>query len=362
MTDLLLLERPEELTPEVLTEVLRRAGRLRADQVVTQVEARSIGTGQMGDTSRFSYHLADGATGTVVGKFASADPGSRAVGLALRAYEIEVSFYRDLASRVQMRVPGCLHAVVDPTTGTFTLLLDDAGDAVQGDQLEGCSVDAARTCLTELAGLHGPTLNDRAVAALGWLNRSTPEGEATTAALVGSLLPGFCERYRSDLTADQVAIITEVIEQMPARVGRRSPLHAATHGDFRLDNLLFAPGGGAPVVVDFQTMAWAHPALDVAYFIAGSLPAEARRANEAQLLSHYLDQLDRYLDQPLDRPAFLAAYADEAVHGIIMAVGASMLVARTERGDQMFLTSARRHADHLRDLRDAPNHLEGFHG
>jgi hypothetical protein len=33
-----------------------------------------------------------------------------------------------------------------------------------------------------------------------------------------------------------------------------------------------------------------------------------------------------------------------------MAFAASMLVERTERGDQMFLTMARRHAAHVLDL------------
>jgi hypothetical protein len=37
-----------------------------------------------------------------------------------------------------------------------------------------------------------------------------------------------------------------------------------------------------------------------------------------------------------------------------MAVAASMMVARTDRGDRMFLTMARRHARHALDL-DAPD-------
>ena len=36
--------------------------------------------------------------------------------------------------------------------------------------------------------------------------------------------------------------------------------------------------------------------------------------------------------------------------GLIMAVAASMLVERTDRGDQMFLTMADRHARHALDL------------
>ena len=36
--------------------------------------------------------------------------------------------------------------------------------------------------------------------------------------------------------------------------------------------------------------------------------------------------------------------------GLVMAVGASMLVERTERGDAMFMAMATRHAQHILDL------------
>ena len=39
--------------------------------------------------------------------------------------------------------------------------------------------------------------------------------------------------------------------------------------------------------------------------------------------------------------------------GVLMAIVASMIVQRTERGDLMFLTSTTRHAQHALDL-DAP--------
>jgi hypothetical protein len=43
-------------------------------------------------------------------------------------------------------------------------------------------------------------------------------------------------------------------------------------------------------------------------------------------------------------------YRRHAYGGYIMAVGASMLVQRTPRGDEMFLTMARRHAAQILDL------------
>ena len=43
-------------------------------------------------------------------------------------------------------------------------------------------------------------------------------------------------------------------------------------------------------------------------------------------------------------------YRRGTVSGLIMAVVASMMVGATERGDEMFMTMARRHAAHAIDL------------
>jgi hypothetical protein len=48
--------------------------------------------------------------------------------------------------------------------------------------------------------------------------------------------------------------------------------------------------------------------------------------------------------------ACFADYRRYAYAGYLMAVGASMMVERTARGDEMFLTMARRHAAQIVDL------------
>ena len=105
------------------------------------------------------------------------------------------------------------------------------------------------------------------------------------------------------------------------------------HADFRLDNLLFTPGRPDPVVVDFQTITWGSGAYDLAYFIGGSLEPEVRRPAADDLIAGYHRALvthgvDGY---PLD--ALRMDYRRECFGGLLMAVGASMLVQQTERGD-----------------------------
>ncbi len=333
-----------------------------------------IGTGQMADTTRFSLSLdappsrqsahrrtaaatasaADSAPPrSVVGKFASADDQSRSTGLALRAYEIEVRFYREVARRVATRVPVAYAAEIEPETGWFTLLLEDIAGGVQGDQIAACAPDAAAAVLDEMAGLHAPCWEDPDLAALGWLNRNSPETDTMLTALVSSLLPGFLERYADTLAPEHQDVCRLFAERLPTWLRLRTGPCTATHGDFRLDNLLFQPGNPRPVVVDWQTLAWGGGSVDLAYFVGGCLTVEDRRTHESDLLAHYHEALSARGVAGYSLEQLRHDYRRETFAGILMAIVASMVVQRTERGDLMFLTSATRHAQHALDL-DAP--------
>ena len=53
-------------------------------------------------------------------------------------------------------VPGCFATAFDEREGWFTLVLEDAAPARQGDQIEGCSVAEARLAMEQLGRLHAP--------------------------------------------------------------------------------------------------------------------------------------------------------------------------------------------------------------
>jgi Phosphotransferase enzyme family len=355
-----LLRHASDVTPEWLTDVLTRAGQLAEGASVRAVETEPIGTGQMADTSRFTLTLDRSGAGpaSVVGKFASADDQSRGTGLALRAYEIEVRFYREVAARVTARVPAVYLAEVEPETGWFTLVLEDVAGAVQGDQIAACGPDVAADTLEEMAGLHAPCWEAPDLEGLEWLNRHTPESDGFMVALVSSLLPGFLERYADSLAPEHQAVCRLFVEHLPTYLQLRAGPRTASHGDFRLDNLLFQPGTPRPVVVDWQTVSWAGASIDVAYFIGGCLSADDRRAHEPDLLAHYHDALCRRGVRDYTLEQLRADTRRDTFAGLLMAIVASMVVQRTERGDLMFLTSATRHAQHALDV-DAPALLVG---
>ena len=347
-----LLRLPSDVTPEWLTRALGHAGILDAGARVTSLERTPIGTGQMADTTRFSltYDQQGAGPPSVVGKFASADEQSRGTGLALRAYEIEVRFYREVAASVATRLPAVYLAEVEPETGWFTLLLEDIVGAEQGDQIEACGPEVAAAVLDEMAGLHAPCWERPDLAKLEWLNRSAPESDAMLVALVSALLPGFLERYADRLAPEHQEVCRLFAERLPAWLETRSDRRTATHGDFRLDNLLFQPGDSRPVVVDWQTAAWAPASIDVAYFIGGCLSLEDRRAHEADLLAHYHSALCRRGVRDYSLEQLRHDTRHDVFGGVLMAIVASMVVQRTERGDLMFLTSTARHAQHAIDV------------
>jgi aminoglycoside/choline kinase family phosphotransferase len=361
MTDgkLAIAETPEALTPEWLTAALAAGGHLGEARVVAAVTT-PVGTGQMCDSVRvaLTYDAPTEAPPTLVAKQPAADPTSRATALSLRSYEKEVRFYQELAPTLAVRTPGVLYADIDPATAGFVLLMEDLAPATAGDQLAGCDAEAAALAVRELVNLHAPRWGDESLTALDWLHSDSPDGRELAATMLGMLWDGFRQRY-ADAVLPHVSVAGEALfTGMRAYLGGSASPATVVHGDYRLDNLLFSPGPATRLagVVDWQTCALGPGVRDVAYFLGAGLdPAERARVEEAMVRDYHAGL----------EAAGVAGYAWDtcweeyrlgSFAGLLMAVGASMMVERTDRGDQMFLTMADRHARHALDL-EAPDLL-----
>lgn len=340
-----------QITPAWLTAALGAAcGGAKAVEVTAVV----VGTGQMGDSVRLAitWDRPTDAPATVVAKLPAADPTSRATAASLRNYEIEVSFYRELAPQLPVRAPHCWYADWDPATNDFVLLLEDLAPAEQGDQLAGCSVDQAAIAVEELPRLHAPKWGDPSLASIEWLHRGSEESVAFTAQLVAGLFDGFRARYADRLDADVLALAERLMAALPTYLGNRPGPWTVTHGDYRLDNLLFGTHeGGPPVaVVDWQTAAHGPGIGDLSYCVGASLLPEARATHEEDLVRLYFDGLRAAGVEGLSWDECWTEYRRYTFGGLIMAIAASMLVKQTERGDAMFVTMAQRHGRHAIDL------------
>lgn len=314
-----------------------------------------IGTGQVAASLRVTLAYAgdrpEGAPASVVVKLPSPDPVSRASGVALGSYLTESSFYRDLAARLPIRTPRCHHVEIDPVSNDFVLVLEDMAPAVQGDQLTGCSPDEAAVAVDELPKLHGPRWGDPGLGDLTWLRGDGPERGAMTAAFITSLHAGFTQRYEGRLEPDVAVFIEQMLPKLAGHLTRDNGPSTVQHGDYRLDNMLFATTAGAsPVaIVDWQTVLRGPGIVDLSYFIGAGLVPEARREVETALVEQYHRGMKAF-GVDLDWDWLWDQYRRHTVAGVVMAIGASMVVGQTERGDEMFMAMANRHARHAIDL------------
>jgi Phosphotransferase enzyme family len=353
---------PDLVTPEWLTHVLRYAGAIDAATKVSSFEASSIGTGQVGANVRYalSYdRTAPQAPATVVCKFSSRDEASAAAGVATLTYETEVAFYRDLAHTVDISRPQCHFAELRSGTADVVLVMEDIAPAEQGDQIAGGTVQQASLAIDEAARLHGPRWGDPTLEELSWLDRGgTVEAMA---AMHGVVWEAFVERYRATLDPVTLAAGPQLAELVPELLANRSSPRTPVHSDYRLDNMLFAADGeGRPLtVVDWQTVRLDVGPSDVAYFLGSAFEPVRRRSCERDLVIRYHRALVE--DYGIDDYPFDHCWRDyvrSSYGSLLMAVFASMLVGRTDRGDAMFMAMANRSAQMAADL-DAPAVIKG---
>ena len=343
---------PEWLTASWLGDVL-------GCDVTTMIVHR-IGDGLVGLNLRIAVDTsATNAPDSVVVKLPSIDETSRATGVALRNYEREVKFYRQVASTVDIRVPHCHHADLDDTSGDFVLVLEDMAPAEQGDQLAGCSPETAELAVRELARLHGPRWDDPDLDDIDWLSRRGEEELAAVEGLWAMFLPSFLDTYRLHLTGEQARLLDRFAERFGAWLRHRDGHLAVTHGDYRLDNLLFGTAAGGPAVtaVDWQTPGHGMPIADLSYFVGAGLAPDDRRRHERALIDVYVAQLAEY-DATPDHDWVWHHYRRDAFGGAVMAVIASQVVGESERSEAMFAALASRHLQQALDL-DALSLVDG---
>ncbi|MCV7174454.1 phosphotransferase [Mycolicibacterium sphagni] len=341
-TNDIVIETPGDLTAEWLSAAIGAA--------VAGFTVDRIGTGQMSECYRVGLTYTDGADGpaSVVLKVAATDPMSRQTGLALGLYEREVKFYSDVAPRLGGPIAECYHTAYDPHTGIFALLLDDAAPAEVGDEIRGATIADAMLALAELGRLHAPVIGNESLAEAEWLTRAAPLNQA----LVGQLWAGFADRYGDAITSDQRLVCERLVASFDAYLANETVaerVKGLVHGDYRLDNMLFGrPGSRRDLtVVDWQTVTWGPAMTDVAYFIGCAIAVEDRRAHYDELLRAYHQGLGS--DSVITLHEVRDGVRHQSFAGVMMAVVSAMLVERTDRGDQMFLTMLDRHTSHVLD-------------
>lgn len=346
---------PDAITPDWLTTVLRAGG---VDAEVRDFTSKRIGTGQIGDSLRFDLAYASAALNapkSIVGKFPSSSEVSRATGIALGNYLREVNFYKHLAASALISTPECYFTDIVPGTGDFVLMMEDLAPAEQGDQLKGCTLEQAKLALHEAANLHASHWGDAAIEDLPWISGTRAAGALGSADpnALGMLWQAFCQRYGDRLSADAKLVGETLTKNYAAYDSYFRGPKSLVHIDYRPDNMMFGtPAGGKPLtVLDWQSLAFGCGVTDVAYFLAGALPREQRRAIERDFVrEHYYERLCALGVKDYDFETLWRDYRSRAFALFLVAFYASMVVVQTPRGDDMFMAMIDSAAGQVMDL------------
>jgi hypothetical protein len=341
---------PGDVTPEWLATVLSER---RTPVDVSEVDVVAIGTGQTGATYRVTARYTTdpgGLPGTFVIKLPAQDDTVR--DRVTVGYRSECAFYATVADRVRVPTPQCFYCEITEDALDYALLLADQAPAVQGDQIAGCGEEEARLVVAALAGLHGPSWCDPFWLDLPGLAFPRPD-EASAKGL------GDVAKMSADITPEKLGdrMSAEDCETFTTAMGLVTPWllaapdrFALLHGDYRLDNLLFDPGGSWVSVVDWQTLGVGLPARDLAYFTATSLNSQLRLTIEEDLVDEYYRKLLGYGVIGYDRETCWRDYRLGMPQALLISALGFAFATATERGDDMVLAMLGRGCQAIRDL------------
>src|SRR4051794_8468625 len=113
--------RMADVTSRWVTSAFHSAG-IGRESRVTEIASEPIGVGLMGESYRINLTWDagdDDLPATVVAKFGTDDPGSRANAARLMMYVREVLFYQELAPRLRMATPQCFFSDIDVARNSF---------------------------------------------------------------------------------------------------------------------------------------------------------------------------------------------------------------------------------------------------
>ena len=315
---------PAELTPEWLTGALSDLlGGARVESVA--IEPLGEGEGFVGTLARLRLVFdrpVDGAPTRMIVKLPTSVVANRATGELLGAYEREVLFYRELASRVRYRTPAVYAAMMDDNPASkygeavirfidrlpswlvrvlmsffewvagksrrrYLLLIEDLAPARVGDQLEGRTPAECEPVLQAIAEAQAPLWQSPLLREHYWV-APMDVGLRIAHEMFLRSRPIFERRFAAQLSADDRRVLDWLEEHAPAlqiALHGEAPI-ALVHGDFRLDNLLF-DDEPAPRVVEWQGVARGPAPYDVAYFLSGALASDVPAAAETDLVAGY---------------------------------------------------------------------------
>lgn len=293
-----------------------------------------IGAGNVSDTARIVLDASGEGPRSLVAKFRPMSDAVHAHGIGSGAYRCEAGAYRLFATQDDgCRTPRILW--LRGQDDNINLVMEDLSRTARaGDQLAGCGVADARAVILQLARLHRASwpLND--AQAPDWLLRMPVCGDYwAPITLQGA--PVIAGRFRDRLSDAHLAIVREAAPLSRVWHDLRHPAMTVTHGDPRVDNILFDDGAGGPeaILIDWQVTGLRNALHDVGYFLSTSIAAADRRAHERALLEAYADEFGTGRGYPIGR--ITDDYRVQLVSGLMTVIAAAAVLPDEPRANAL---------------------------
>lgn len=276
------LDRETILDPAWLTEALSLVG--EGDRIVAVEPVDSSRT--VAEKVRFAVEVdhadADGRTYPLCAKGHFED--------GINSLHTEAAFYRHLRPELDVHAPRAYYTGLDLDARRGLIVMDDvlALGGTIGSAHEPYSVATCRDTLTQLARLHAATWGDEEFLDAEWL--------APRVALMADLFAADqLQELMDDGRGPDLAPVLRDPEILKAAMHRTAELAptCVIHGDTHSGNS-YRDAEGRSCWLDWQITQQGHWSVDVAYHLGTVLTVEDRRTHEADLLRHYLAELEAH--------------------------------------------------------------------
>ncbi|MEM7409995.1 MAG: hypothetical protein AAF430_07175 [Myxococcota bacterium] len=282
------------------------------------------------------------APATLYAKLPCRERATRLFANAVGFWSVEVTFCRDVANHVPVRVPRVYAATQQGSR--FVLLLEDLSaepDVVlfdNRDMANGTTPEQAARCIDTFAELHAACWDwprdAREARFPESLHPYFAPGARRRSRALASVAIEPARRAAPDLLRDDhVALLREAVRKWNAvlEAWYREPL-TLVHGDSHLANCFeYAGADGRRVgLLDFQGTHWCPGTRDIQYCLTNSLEPDVLAECETELLDRYRAALARHGVALSDERA-RAQYRAASLQTLLVAVTTLGLGSLTER-------------------------------
>jgi hypothetical protein len=205
-----------------------------------------------------------------------------------------LKFYAECAEKAPFKTAKCYGQAIAGDNTDFTIAMEDISHYRAMNQLDGVTLDDAKTLLNVLADFHASWWGSTQLDTMS--SYFQPLDNPTYNAVLPMLWQGgwpIVEQHGMDVVPESVARIGGIwAEKVPWMLSNLMSPTTMCHGDYRADNLMF--DGAQPVAIDFQLIGTGSGMYDVGYFISQSITAAERSGHDRELVNGYLDRLESH--------------------------------------------------------------------